>query len=228
MNERLLGLGCEHLPVLIVHTHVGVQPHGQQGHHHVQLGVRAGEVVLLREETLLGEAAVDEDVPQLSLGLPHDPQRRHVQLLLVAEPHLGLLAALARVLPAVEGVEGGEVVAVPRPREVALPRREAAAGEVRHEDLGAGGAGGGDGGEGVARAEHGAQHHHLAQHRLHGQPGQDAAEGGQLEVGVDGEHLAQHHLGLDDGVYGRRLHTLGEELAHGPQLEQLDGEGELV
>ena len=51
------------------------------------------------DEAALGEASGDQEVPQLGLGLPGDPQDGHVQPLAVAVAHLLLLSCLSRILP---------------------------------------------------------------------------------------------------------------------------------
>jgi hypothetical protein len=76
-----------------------VPTHSKEGDDHVQLRIWSSEVVLLREEALLGEAAAHQQLLQLVLRLPGHAHRRHVQPLVVAEVHLAPLAALTRVLP---------------------------------------------------------------------------------------------------------------------------------
>ena len=51
------------------------------------------------DEAALGEASGDQEVPQLGLGLPGDPQDGHVQPLAVAVAHLLLLSCLSGILP---------------------------------------------------------------------------------------------------------------------------------
>ena len=72
VNECNLGLRGVDLPLVRVHAHIGIQSHGQQSNHNIKLGVTAIEVVLLLGEALPREAAVDQDLPQLYLGLAHD------------------------------------------------------------------------------------------------------------------------------------------------------------
>ena len=45
---------------------------------------------------------------------------------------------------------------------------------------------------------------------------------------VEALHLPEQHLGLDDGVDGRRLQRLREELADRAQPQQLDRQRQLV
>lgn len=99
VDEGRPGLSCQNLPLLLVHADVRVEPHGQQGNHHVQLGVRSSEIVVLGRETLLREAAGDEKLLELVLGLPGHPHRRHVKTLVVTVIDLSSLATLTSILP---------------------------------------------------------------------------------------------------------------------------------
>ena len=51
------------------------------------------------DEAALREASSDEQVPQLGLCFPGDPQDGHVQPLVVAIGHLLLLSCLSGILP---------------------------------------------------------------------------------------------------------------------------------
>ena len=175
VDESHLCLRCEDFSLLVVSADIGVETHGEQGRHHVELGVGGVEVVLLGNKALLREAAVDQDVPQLCLGLPHDPQCGHVEALVVTEVHLGHLSAHSGVLPGVEHIQHRDVVTVPVARKAPLPPAQLPVEHVGEEHLGPGGARRGDSGQRVPREEHGAQDHHLAQPRLYGQPRQDLA-----------------------------------------------------
>ena len=79
-----------------------VLTHGKQRNDHIELGIRAGEVVLLRHEAGLGEPAAHQQALQLVFRLPGDPHGRHVESLVVAEVHLRPLSALPRILPALK------------------------------------------------------------------------------------------------------------------------------
>ena len=52
VNQGILGLGGQHLPLLLVHADVRIRPHRNQGDEHVQLGVGPGKVVDLRHHRL--------------------------------------------------------------------------------------------------------------------------------------------------------------------------------
>ena len=191
VDQGNLGLRGVHLPLLTVHAHVGVQSHGQQGHHHVKVGVRTVEVVFPRYETLFRKSTIDQDVSQLVLGLPHHPQTGHVEALLVAEVDLAHLSHLPGILPTGKCIERGNVVRVPVGGKALLPVGQLPVHHVRHEDLGPGGAARGDGGEGVTGREHGSQDHHLAKSWLHWQSCQNSAQLGQLIITVNGQHFSQ-------------------------------------
>ena len=53
----------------------------------------------MRDEATLREASSDEQVPQLGLCLPCDPQDGHIQPLVVTVGHLLLFSCLSGILP---------------------------------------------------------------------------------------------------------------------------------
>ena len=88
-----------YLSLLSVPADVGPKASDEHGDHQVQLGIRPRKGKLMGDEAALGEASGDQEVPQLGLGLPGDPQDGHVQPLAVAVAHLLLLSCLSGILP---------------------------------------------------------------------------------------------------------------------------------
>ena len=51
------------------------------------------------DEAALGETSGDQEVPQLGLGLPGDPQDGHVQSFVVTVGHLLVFSCLSGIFP---------------------------------------------------------------------------------------------------------------------------------
>lgn len=62
VNKGHLGFSCKHFSLLFVHKHVRIQSQGQQSNDQIQMLIRSVEVEILGNETILGEALVDENV----------------------------------------------------------------------------------------------------------------------------------------------------------------------
>lgn len=91
--------GHTHLPLALVVTNVGVQPHAHERHDAVQPWFGAARLPMLLREALVGETGRGQDGAQLVLGLGRDAHRGLLQALPLAEAGLRLLPFLVLALP---------------------------------------------------------------------------------------------------------------------------------
>ena len=70
--------------------------------------------------------------------------------------------------------------------------------------------------------------HHPPHAWFNGEACQDGAEGGQVVLDVQGLHLLQKDKGLGDTLGRGRLQGLGQKVLYVSQIQELDGEDDLV